>query len=274
MLSVLLLAGCVRIPTLADREQYAEGIVQQAGWHRQIISAGPFDLAAFVPNRAESRQRVKNGILTVYIEGDGLAWISPSRPSLNPTPIHPVALQLALREPAMAAWLARPCQYVQGEHRRNCAVKYWTSQRFSPAVIKAGNIAISKLKQQFGASGLILVGYSGGAAVAALIAAGRHDVIRLVTVAGNLDTATWTRLQGLSPLKGSLNPADAWQLLEHIPQTHYVGDADRIVPQAVARAYVARFPPQYQPDIVVLPGFDHHCCWVDAWRGAMQRPRK
>jgi pimeloyl-ACP methyl ester carboxylesterase len=271
---LLLLAACVRIPAFADREQYAEGIAAHAGWHRQVIPAGAFDLVAFVPNRVGSGKNVKGRILTVYIEGDGLAWISPSRPSSDPTPIHPLALQLALREPAMAAWLARPCQYVQGEQRRNCAVKYWTSQRFAPVVIEAGNIAISRLKQQFTASRLILVGYSGGGAVAALIAARRRDVIRLVTVAGNLDIATWAHLQGLSPLGGSLNPADLWQSLERIPQTHYVGDADRIVPQAVARAYAARFPPQLRPDIVVLHGFDHRCCWVDAWRGAMQSPKQ
>jgi hypothetical protein len=45
--------------------------------------------------------------------------------------------------------------------------------------------------------------------VASLVAARRHDVVRLVTVAGNLDHLAWTTLHGVSPLTGSLNPADA-----------------------------------------------------------------
>jgi len=265
----LLFAGCVKIAPLAERGQHAQYIAEEAGWHQQITPAGDFDLAAFVPP-----QGAKTDTLIIYIEGDGLAWVNRSTPSSDPTPAHPAALQLALREPATAVYLARPCQYVQGVQRRNCSTQYWTSQRFAPPVIDASNVAIDQLKQQFGASLLILVGYSGGGAVAALIAAKRKDVIRLITVAGNLDTATWIRLHRISPLTNSLNPADFWKSLAHIPQTHYVGDNDRMVPPAVARAYAARFPAEYQPTIVVLPGFDHYCCWSEVWRGVSARPQE
>jgi len=256
-------AGCARIPTATGRVQLAASIAEQAGWRQQVIPAASFDLAVFAP-----KQPAKTNTLIIYIEGDGLAWINRSTPSSNPTPTHPVALQLALREPAIAAYLARPCQYVTGEHRRNCSQKYWTSHRFSPEVISAENEAVDRLKQQFSASELILAGYSGGGAVAALIAARRNDVIRLVTIAGNLDTGAWVRLHRISPLTGSLNPADFWQSLKNIPQIHYAGENDRMVPPAVARSYAARFPPEHQPAIVVLPGFNHHRYWVKAWRGA------
>jgi hypothetical protein len=44
--------------------------------------------------------------------------------------------------------------------------------------------------------------------VAALVAARRTDVDRLVTVAGNLDPTAWAVYQHIQPLTGSLNPAD------------------------------------------------------------------
>lgn len=267
ILPAWLLAGCIHIPAAADRVQHAAAITQQAGWHREIVSANTFDLAAFVPDTP-----IKTDVLVVYIEGDGLAWINRSTPSSNPTPTHPLALRLALREPDTAAYLARPCQFVQDNRQRNCSTKYWTSHRFAPEVIQAENSAVEHLKQQFGASRLVLVGYSGGGAVAALIAARRNDVVRLVTVAGNLDTAEWARLHRLPPLVGSLNPADFWQSLEDIPQTHYVGEQDHIVPPAVARSYAARFPPEHRSSIVVLPCFDHHRYWVKAWRGVRKPP--
>jgi len=257
-----LLAGCIHIPTAADRVQHTTSIAEQAGWHQQIIPVKSFDLASFTPTQPK-----KTATLIIYIEGDGLAWVNRTTPSSDPTPVHPVALQLALQEPGAAAYLARPCQYVKGEQRRNCSAKYWTSHRFAPEVIRAENNAIDHLKQQFGASRLILVGYSGGGAVAALVAARRNDVSQLVTVAGNLDTEAWTRLHRISPLTGSLNPADFWQSLQNIPQTHYVGEHDHMVPPAVARSYATRFPPQQRPNIVVLPGFDHHRYWIKVWHG-------
>ncbi|GAB2181920.1 hypothetical protein DLREEDagrD3_21430 [Denitratisoma sp. agr-D3] len=51
---------------------------------------------------------------------------------------------------------------------------------------------------QLGARRLTLVGYSGGAA--ALLAARCSDVVRLVTIAGNLDHRAWTRYHHITTL--------------------------------------------------------------------------
>ena len=138
----------------------------------------------------------------VRIEGDGLAWLSRSQVSADPTPMQPVALELAMRQPGgAAAYLARPCQYVQGPDARNCATAWWTDRRFAPEVVTASSLAIDQLKLRFSAQRLVLVGYSGGGAIAALVAAQRHDVALLVTVAGNLDTQAWTALNRITPLR-------------------------------------------------------------------------
>lgn len=257
----LLLAACATA-SLEDRRAASRRIATDAGWQRLNLDAQPFVLAAFVPPQLRQVD-----ILTIYLEGDGLAWIDGSSPSFDPTPLDPLALRLALRDAAGAVYLARPCQYVTGADRRGCETRFWTSHRFASEVVSATGLAIDQLKARFGAQKLVLVGYSGGGAVAALVAAARSDVVRLVTIAGNLDHRAWTTGQGLTPLSGSRNAADAWQGLTGIPQTHYVGGQDRNVGEAVARAFAARFPADRRPTIIVVPGFDHDCCWEARWPG-------
>lgn len=260
ILAGLLLTACATT-SLDERRAASARLATDAGWQRLDIDAGAFVLAAFVPPGRRAADT-----LTVYIEGDGLAWLDSSTPSFDPTPLDPLALHLALQDSTgTSAYLARPCQYMSGTESRGCAQKYWTSHRFAPEVISATRHAIDQLKTRFGAQRLVLVGYSGGGAVAALVAAERSDVARLITIAGNLDHRAWTFGHGLTPLSGSLNPADAWARLREIPQTHYVGGKDEEVPASVARAYAARFPIGERPQIRVEPGFDHHCCWEARW---------
>ncbi len=46
---------------------------------------------------------------------------------------------------------------------------------------------LDQIKTRYNASGFNLIGYSGGGAIAALVAADRNDILSLRTVAGNLD---------------------------------------------------------------------------------------
>ncbi|WP_317203283.1 alpha/beta hydrolase [Janthinobacterium sp.] len=259
LLSAGLLAGCAA-PTPEARRQHADSLAAARGWQRLTLPTDDFVLAAYGPAAAAG------ATLTIYIEGDGLAWLSRARASDDPTPLRPLALQLALQhKQGPAAYLARPCQYVDGAERRACEPDYWTGHRFAPPVVAASNQAIDALKRRYGATQLVLVGYSGGAAVAALVAARRADVARLVTVAGNLDHAAWTALHDVPALSGSLNPADAWARLQYIPQWHFIGAADANVGPAVAAAYLARFPAARRPHLQVVAGFDHSCCWAEQW---------
>ncbi len=243
------------------RWQHADTLTQAASWHKLYLDAEPFQLAAYVPN-----QPANSDTLTIYIEGDGLAWLSRTRPSPDPTPRDPLALRLAMRHtPGDAVYLARPCQYAAPDAARECSARYWTSHRFAPEVIVATDHAISKLKQRYHAHSLVLVGYSGGGAVAALVAARRQDVTHLITVAGNLDTDAWTALHHTTPLTGSLNPADDWQALQTLRQTHFIGTTDNNITSAVFTAYAAHFPHEHQPRAIKVEGFDHHCCWVAQW---------
>jgi pimeloyl-ACP methyl ester carboxylesterase len=175
-------------------------------------------------------------------------------------------LRLALAQPTgNVVYLARPCQFVDTD-APGCAQRYWTEARFAPEVVGATGQAIDVLKRHAGARRLMLVGYSGGGAVAALVAARRDDVERLVTVAGNLDHRTWAAFHHLSPLTESLNPADEVDALRRIPQLHFVGSRDTVIPPRQAVDFAALFPAGQRPMIRVEAGFDHRCCWAEQWK--------
>jgi len=266
ILLLLALAGCRTVPTQDERRLHADTLAARHGYQAISIPAKPFTLMSYVP--IENRF---NETLSIYIEGDGFSWRTRSQPSDDPTPLDPLALRLALEHPGgNAAYLARPCQFVDAQ-QADCAEHYWTNKRFAPEVIEATNQAIDALKTRFKAQRLVLVGYSGGAAVAALVAAQRSDVTMLVTVAGNLDHRAWTTHHHLQPLSGSLNPADAIGSLRKIKQWHYVGGRDQVVPPELGQAFAARFASKDRVAISVEPDFDHRCCWAESWPKLWQR---
>jgi predicted esterase len=254
----LLLAGCAGAPDPASRLATAQALAAGRALSALQLQTRSFTLAAW----AGAAGSAQDGLLSVYIEGDGLAWLSSQTPSNDPTPVDPLALRLAVAQPGGAvAYLARPCQY-KGAADARCSQRYWTGERFAEAVIDASDQALDQLKARAGARRLLLVGYSGGGAVAALLAQRRNDVAGLATVAGNLDPNGWTRLHRVSPLLGSLDPMTARHALSRLPQWHWVGSADRNMPATLAQGFSLALP---QAQVVVLDGFDHRCCWAERW---------
>lgn len=265
------LQGCMKrldIPSPNLRCDHALKLSNTVGWQAHTIHTSQFALKVYRPSKI-----LHGDTLRIYIEGDGFAWRDSETPSDNPTPITPLALQLAIKDRnyQRVAYLARPCQYVSGIDWGACREDYWTNLRFAPEVIDAMDQAVSTLKKQWQANKITLIGYSGGGAIALLVAARRSDVATVMTVAGVLDTQSWSRELGLLSLKGSLNPADQWQKLAVIPQTHWVGQNDNVVPIAIAKAYARRFPPDHKPIIKVMPHFNHACCWAKDWLTLMKQ---
>jgi len=245
------------------RQINADHLAISEEWQREILNTTPFELVSYMPAKITS-----NAVLTVYIEGDGFAWQNSRRPSSDPTPHNPVALKLALEHPnGAAAYLARPCQYHADLDRTPlCRQLYWTDKRYAPEVIVASEHALTQLKERFNASKLILVGYSGGGAVAALLAARRDDVIKLVTVAGNLNHQAWTEFHNINPLNGSLNPVDFQEQLQDIPQIHFVGEDDKNIPPKLVQNFIASYDSDELANVIVVPKQSHSCCWQDIWQ--------
>nr|VFK21495.1 MAG: hypothetical protein BECKLPF1236B_GA0070989_12592 [Candidatus Kentron sp. LPFa] len=158
-LSLPMLSACAMLSPLDYTEQ-ADKRASAAGWRKQQLTTPYFELSGYVPNT----KRPKREVLTIYIEGDGRAWLSTYRISPDPTPRNPLALALALRHPSdqAAAYLARPCQYDNRARRPPCRPEYWSGKRFAPEVIAASLAAVDRLKRRVGAERVVLIGYSGG----------------------------------------------------------------------------------------------------------------
>ena len=111
----------------------------------------------------------KHSEFHVYIEGDGYAYNAHGRPSSNPTPRGTLVRTLAFSDSSPnVIYLARPCQFVQNKY---CHSKYWTTARFSAPVIES---TAQALKAIVGTSDVVLIGFSGGAQVAGLVAVMDH----------------------------------------------------------------------------------------------------
>lgn len=233
----LFLAACASFPSESLREH---------GFETRIIPENDFLLYTLV------REKEKGAPWLVYIEGDGHAWTSRTQPSQDPTPRNPVALYLALHDTAPnRLYLARPCQYVTNA---TCEQKYWTTHRFAPVIIDTLNTAIDRIT---GDAPKQLIGYSGGGAVAALLAVRRQDVSKLTTYAGNMDIDAFTTIHHVTPLSGSLNPMNIAPHLKEIPQIHYVGSEDSVIPVSLVKGFIKAQGENNCAQLVVVNGASH-----------------
>lgn len=253
---------------LKDRSALRDTLVRDAAWESHIIATRQFDIAAASPAR-----RTGN-VLVAYLEGDGRAYLDASMVSVDPTPSDPISLRMALADSRHGplVYLARPCQYTLPEHGRNCSNVYWTSHRYAPAIIDSIGQALDQEKQRAGASKLVLVGYSGGGALAVLLAQRRTDVAAIVTVAANLDLAYWISRDGLVALDGSIDPAADASSIGSLPQLHLAGADDKVVGPDVTRAFLQRMAGDIDGRMLVIPGFNHVCCWATQWSALLHRP--
>ena len=105
-----------------------------------------------------------------------------------------------------------------------------------------------------------------GAALAVLVAAERDDVFSIMTVAGNLDTDAFCRHHRVSPLTGSLNPLDAASRVAHIPQRHFIGSKDTVVPGFIAKSFVEKEGDAGNGSITTVDGATHTNGWRRRWK--------
>lgn len=239
----------------AERDETAASIARTVGLEAATVGGAGFDLQTW------RRDDGRPGPLFVYVEGDGLAYLDARTPSSDPTPADPVALRLAAADPGPAVlYIARPCQFAAGRADPRCSVRAWTTGRFGAAVVASVDDAISRARVDHPERALVLVGYSGGGVIAALVAARRRDVALLVAVAAPLDVADWTRRLGVSPLDGADLPLDR---LSAVTTVAFAGGQDKVVPVASVASAVGKLGAS--ATLIVEPAFDHRCCWARDW---------
>ena len=254
-----LFAGCVAPGTrgfnhVADQHGLTSHVTEGRGFRHRTFVNGP------------ARSGV-GGRLHVYLDGDGIPWRGLGRPALDPTPRNPMVLRLMASDAAPAIYLGRPC-YLGVFDNARCNPWIWTHGRYSEAVVDSMVAALQAETQRLGADELILVGYSGGGALAMLIASRLASVVGVVTLAANLDLRAWTDHHGYSALVGSIDPSREATLPDRVRQWHWVGEDDRQVPPFVVERGLSR-----QRDVLfeVLPRLDHRCCWEAVWPGLLRR---
>jgi predicted esterase len=259
------LGGCAML----QPHHQAEQLAQSAGLQKSAINTGGFVLTAY--SRLEDLDQPVN----VYIEGDGLAWLSRHQLSADPTPHEAIGLGLAVEDPAKnVVYLARPCQFNNFD-LTPCDSAYWSNKRFSQEVIEAMSFELSAYMRKMHNRKINLIGYSGGAAVAALLAARRNDVVSLRTVAGNLDHNFVNHYHEVDATPESLNAIDIAEKIKALPQLHFVGISDEVIPKQVALRFIARQQSQSSTAPctgIIMVAAGHQENWLQQWPELLRQP--
>jgi hypothetical protein len=226
----------------------------ELGFSRQTLSAQGFQMASFYKTGLASSK-----VLHVYLEGDGLLWVSPTQTSADPTPGRALMLELMRRDSSPSLYLGRPC-YNGHAQDPGCSPLLWTDRRYAPEIVQAMAEALAVFLRKNPFSGLVFIGHSGGGAIALLLAQRFPSTLVTLTVAGNADIDLWAIYHGYSPLEGSLNPADFAD--GTAAEIHLLGGKDPIIPPAL---FIPALQKRRNARIEIVEIFDHVCCWESLW---------
>ena len=248
-----ILAGCA-----GPAEKFAER-AHEHGFLRDDVAGTRFTHVSF-RNRVQQPGRTVH----VYLGGDGTPWVA-SRPARDPTPRVPLVLDLMALDRSPAIYLGRPC-YHGMSRARDCNGWLWTNGRYAERVVASMASALGRVLARHRYARAVLIGHSGGGALAMLLAPRVPQTIAVVTIGANLDIDAWTDFRGFGRLAGSLNPARQSPLTKSISQFHFAGAKDRVVPPHVVKAGL-----RHGADLVVVEGYDHECCWTSYWPQVLAR---
>jgi pimeloyl-ACP methyl ester carboxylesterase len=232
----------------------SDRVAEAAGLVRTEIEGRGFGHAVYLPRAASP----PIGPLHVYLTGDGTPYIRRTLPAADPTPRRPIVLDLMAVDPAPRLLLGRPC-YHGLARRSGCSNDLWTQARFGAQVVESMEAALKRLVTD--GRPVLLIGFSGGGALAVLLARRLPDVIGVVTLGGTLDRDAWTRLHGYSPLARSENPVAGAKLPPRVRQLHLAGGRDRVAPPGLIRPAAARLGGRAR----VLPDTSHRRGWARHW---------
>ncbi|MDX1692267.1 MAG: dienelactone hydrolase family protein [Ketobacteraceae bacterium] len=248
----LTLTACQSLPT-------EQAFAKAYGANLQYIQGAPYVHAVYV-NPAAFRIQTDQGTgnyLHVYIEGDANAFVN-GKVSVNPTPDNPLMLALMQKDEQPAIYLGRPCYFNPEDHQ--CSPDVWTRQRYSKAVVHSMAAALKTFSHAY--EGVVLMGHSGGGALAVLLAEKEPKTRMVVTLAGNLDTFSWALEHNYQPLKQSLNPLEQPPLPTRIIQIHYAGADDRVIDADWVQAYAEK---QHRAEFQRLLAVSHTEGWQEFW---------
>jgi pimeloyl-ACP methyl ester carboxylesterase len=241
------LCACVTPSARVERE------AARLGFTRERVRGADFSHVVYQRGAAGDAARWH-----VYLGGDGSPRRAIRHDPPDPTPPEPVALRLMALDPAPSLLLGHPCQHAASP----CDPRFWTRERYSEPVVSSLVAALRRRLPPRPDRELVLIGFSGGGALAMLLAERVPETVAVVTIAGNLDVAAWAAHHGYAPLEGSLDPARRPPLDPALRQLHLLAARDERVPPALSEPVIAR---QAQARAIRYADFDHDCCWESVW---------
>jgi len=247
-----LLTLAALLPSCASPTERLLRLGEESGFAHKTLAGKGFRLEAFAKGG-------RGEVLHVYLEGDGLPWASFDQISADPTPRHPLMLELMRQDRSPALYLGRPC-YNGHAQDPGCSPWLWTHGRYGAEVVESMAAALAGFLLENPRGGLVFLGHSGGGALALLLAQRFPETLAVLTLAGNTDIDVWADLHHYSRLRGSLNPANFAG--GAFPEIHYLGENDATIPPALFRPLLGK---RRTARIVTVAGFDHVCCWDALW---------
>jgi hypothetical protein len=88
-------------------------------------------------------------------------------------------------------------------------------------------------------------------------------------VAGLLDTVWWIQNGGWKPLLGSLNPSDRVNEILTVPQIHFYGTEDNIIPPELSTVYASKG--QFTNLSRVAVKTNHYKLWTNSWENLLRK---
>ncbi len=258
---VALLAGVAACTTAVNeiREVAAERIARPAFMVERRLSTGGMNFQLW--ERMHERYQPAN----LYIEGDGSPSYLDRTITDDPTPENPVGLHLASRDNAdNLVYISRPCQFLEEAAQNTCNIKFWSTRRFSPEVLAAYNEALDEIKTRYDITEFNLIGYDGGANIAAQLATVRKDIASLRTVAGNLNPdVVFAERHKLDP--DNIKAPDIAPKIAGIPQHHFTGAGDEVTPPSVYHSFRQAMGDSSCVHYTLVQDADHERGWVEKW---------
>ncbi len=255
---ILLLSSCIGVE---KRREFAAQMASEARLQRNEVATADFNILTYYKVTDTTKP------LNIYIEGDGYAMRSREVVSDNPTPINPVSLKIAAVSHAEnILYIARPCQYVNLDLEKNCSDLYWTDARYSKKVVDAVDAVINFYQKKYAIAKINLFGFSGGGAIAVLVAAQRNDIAKITTIAAALNHSELSKAHNTLPIAQSLDPIDFVTKVCAIEQTHMAGSDDEVVLPYTIKAFVDKLNSlncenKKEAKYVLVDGLEHGGRW-------------
>lgn len=259
-LSLFILGAC---GLQTDMKQQTANHIAHPAFMAERSIAGDFDIKAW------ERMHQRNDVATIYIGGDKDGAVRAETHKLwgaDATRTNPVGLHLASRDNATnLAYLSRPCQNIKFPEKNGCDPKYWQEDRYAPEIMEAYNTALNDISARYDITNFHLVGYDGGANIAAVMAATRNDVLTLRTVAGDLNPKFVDNTISAPVAANAVLATNYGHALSKVPQHHFVGAADEIITPGTYHSYRQAIGLSDCIRYSLIQDADHTNGWVEKW---------